>query len=221
MFRARHCEIAALAPFMLQKRRKPFVRMRGNGWRRNDESKESSTNEAAKHTNMAAMQGYEIFLPPPLTLARPPRQPKSRKSKTHWSSLRQLCALEPPVGRREAMGDVSFHDEVTIVRVLGDGSEHLGITAFKKSIETALSRRRCSSSAGRSLLCKMPKKEQIEVEGRELTISDLDKVFYPERPYEGSGSAWPRYRSNGDKLRRCTFVAIRDDKAAPNLVRET
>ena len=67
----------------------------------------------------------------------------------------------------------------------------------------------------------MPKKEQLEVEGRELTISDLDKVFYPERPYEGSGSAWPRYRSNGDKLRRCTFVAIRDDKAAPNLVRET
>ena len=29
----------------------------------------------------------------------------------------------------------------------------------------------------------MPKKEQIEVEGRELTISNLDKVFYPESGY--------------------------------------
>ena len=29
----------------------------------------------------------------------------------------------------------------------------------------------------------MPKKEQIEVEGRELTISNLDKVFYPGSGY--------------------------------------
>ena len=54
-----------------------------------------------------------------------------------------------------------------------------------------------------------------------MTISDLDKVLYPEWLYEGSGSAWSRNRSNGGKPRRCTFVGMRDDKAAPNLVRET
>ena len=36
------------------------------------------------------------------------------------------------------MGGVTFHDEVTIVRVLDDGSAHFDMTAFKKSIETAL-----------------------------------------------------------------------------------
>lgn len=37
----------------------------------------------------------------------------------------------------------------------------------------------------------MPKKEQIEVEGRELTISNLDKVFYPESGYtKGQVSAF-------------------------------
>ena len=96
------------------------------------------------------------------------------------------------------------------------------MSAFKKSIETAL---QCEGGAhhqpaGRCFV-KMSKKEQIEVEGREMTISDLDKVLYPERLYEGSGSAWSRNRSNGGKLRRCTFVGMRDDKAAPNLVRET
>jgi hypothetical protein len=36
------------------------------------------------------------------------------------------------------MGGVTFYDEVTIVRVLDDGSAHFDMTTFKKSIETAL-----------------------------------------------------------------------------------
>jgi hypothetical protein len=36
------------------------------------------------------------------------------------------------------MGGVTFHDEVTIVRVLDDGSAHFDMSAFKKSIENAL-----------------------------------------------------------------------------------
>src|SRR5688572_8624536 len=44
-------------------------------------------------------------------------------------------------------------------------------------------RKPCSLSAGRSLLCKMPVKQLIEVDGRELTISNLDKVFFPESGY--------------------------------------
>jgi hypothetical protein len=36
------------------------------------------------------------------------------------------------------MGGVTFHDEVTIIRVLDDGSAHFDMQAFKKSIEAAL-----------------------------------------------------------------------------------
>lgn len=36
------------------------------------------------------------------------------------------------------MGGVTFHDAVTIVRVLDDGSVCFDMPAFKKSIETAL-----------------------------------------------------------------------------------
>jgi hypothetical protein len=36
------------------------------------------------------------------------------------------------------MGGVTFHDEITIVRVLDDGSARFDMAAFKKSIENAL-----------------------------------------------------------------------------------
>ncbi len=37
-----------------------------------------------------------------------------------------------------SMGGVRFRDEVTIVRVLDDGSAHFDMSAFKKTVETAL-----------------------------------------------------------------------------------
>ena len=36
------------------------------------------------------------------------------------------------------MGGVTFHNEVTIVRVLDDGSAYFDMMAFKRSSETAL-----------------------------------------------------------------------------------
>lgn len=112
--------------------------MRGNGKRENDESKESSTNEVAEHTNMAAMQEYEIFLPPPLTLdaRRGCQNPGNRRHIGQAFGSYAHLNYRSEDARR--MGDVSFHDEVTIVRVLDDGSAHFDMTAFQKSIETAL-----------------------------------------------------------------------------------
>jgi hypothetical protein len=108
--------------------------MRRNGKRENDESKESSTNEVfAERINMAAMQEYEIHLPTARGgCQNPDNQDTLVKAFGGYTHLNH---------RSEGawrMGGVTFHDEVTIVRVLDDGSAHFDMTAFKRSIENAL-----------------------------------------------------------------------------------
>ena len=114
--------------------------MRRNGKRGNDESKESSTNEMfAERINMAAMQEYEIYLPTTLKDGTPVEAAKIQGIKD--SLVKAFGGYTHLNHRSEGawrMGGVTFHDEVTIVRVLDDGSAHFDMTAFKKSIETAL-----------------------------------------------------------------------------------
>jgi hypothetical protein len=114
--------------------------MRRNGKRGNDECRESSTNEVfAEHINMAAMQEYEIYLPTTLDDGTPVEAAKIQGIK---DSLVKAFGGYTHLNQRSEgawrMGGVTFHDEVTIVRVLDDGSAHFDMTAFKKSIETAL-----------------------------------------------------------------------------------
>ena len=113
--------------------------MRRNGKRGNDESKESSTNEVfAEHINMAAMQ-YEIYLPTTLNDGTPVEAAKIQGIKdTLVKAFGGYTHLNHRSEGAWRMGGVTFHDEVTIVRVLDDGSAHFDMTAFKKSIETAL-----------------------------------------------------------------------------------
>jgi hypothetical protein len=114
--------------------------MRRNGKRGNDESKESSTNEVfAEHINMTAMQGFEIYLPTTLNDGTPVEAAKIQGIKdTMVKAVGGYTHLNHRLEGPWRMGGVTFHDEVTIVRVLDDGSAHFDMTAFKKSIETAL-----------------------------------------------------------------------------------
>ena len=115
--------------------------MRRNGKRGNDESKESSTNEVfAERINMAAMQEYEIYLPTTLDDGTPVEAAKIQGIKDSLVKAFGGCThLKHRTEGAWRMGGVTFHDdEVTIVRVLDDGSAHFDMTAFKKSIETAL-----------------------------------------------------------------------------------
>jgi len=127
-------------PFILQNLRKPFVGMRRNGKRGNHESKEPSTNEVfAEHISMAAMQEYEIYLPTTLDDGTPVEAAKIQAIKD--SLVKAFGGYTHLNHRSEGawrMGGATFHDEVTIMRVLDDGSAHFDMTAFKKSIETAL-----------------------------------------------------------------------------------
>ena len=127
-------------PFILWKRQRPFVGMRGNGNRGNNESKESSTNEVcAEHINMAAMLEYEIYLPTTLNDGTPVEAARIQGIKD--SLVKAFGGYTHLKHRSEGawrMGGVTFHDEVTIVRVLDDGSAHFDMMAFKKSIETEL-----------------------------------------------------------------------------------
>jgi hypothetical protein len=114
--------------------------MRRNGKRGNHESKEPSTNEVfAEDINMVAMQEYEIYLPTPLKDGTAVEAAKIQGIKVPlvkaFGGYRHLKHRSEGAWR---LGGVTFHDEVTIVRVLDDGPAHFDMTAFKKSIEAVL-----------------------------------------------------------------------------------
>jgi hypothetical protein len=110
------------------------------GMMRNDENKEPSTNEVfAERINMAAMQEYEIHLPTTLKDGTPVEAAKIQEIKeTLVKAFGGYTHLNHRSEGAWRMGGVTFHDEVTIVRVLDDGSAHFDMTTFKKSIGTAL-----------------------------------------------------------------------------------
>ncbi len=85
------------------------------------------------------MKEYEIYLPTTHNDGSPTdsceiEQIKSRLGKTFggYTHLRQSSEGS------WSMGGVTFRDEVTIVRVLDDGSAKFDMSAFKRSMETAL-----------------------------------------------------------------------------------
>ena len=88
---------------------------------------------------MAAMQEHEIYLPTTLDDGTPVEAAKNQGIKdTLVKAFGGYTHLNHRSEGAWRMGGVTFHDEVTIVRVLDDGSAHFDMTAFKKSIETAL-----------------------------------------------------------------------------------
>jgi hypothetical protein len=88
---------------------------------------------------MAAMQEYEIYLPTTLDDGTPVEAAKIQGIKDKLvKAFGGYTHLNHRSEGAWRMGGVTFHDEVTIVRVLDDGSAHFDMTAFKKSIETAL-----------------------------------------------------------------------------------
>ena len=117
------------------------VQQRGRrGKRGNDESKESSTNEVfAEHINMAPWKNTRSTCPTTLNDGTPVEAAKIQGIKdTLVKAFGGYTHLNHRSEGAWRMGGVTFHDEVTIVRVLDDGSAHFDMTAFKKSIETAL-----------------------------------------------------------------------------------
>ena len=107
---------------------------------RNDESKESAPNEVlAKPLHMVAMQEYEIHLPTVHNDGRPVDDAKIQEIK---DTLIEVFGGYTHLNHRSegawSMGGVTFHEEVTIVRVLDDGSADFDMTAFKKTIESLL-----------------------------------------------------------------------------------
>ena len=105
-----------------------------------DGSREASTNEVlAELINMAATQEYEIYLPTTYNDGALLEVAKIQEIKDTlaraFGGYTHLNHRSEGVWR---MGGVTFHDEVTIVRVLDDGTAHFDMPAFKKSIETAL-----------------------------------------------------------------------------------
>jgi hypothetical protein len=85
------------------------------------------------------MQEHEIYPPTTLNDGTPVEAAKIQGIK---DSLVKAFGVYTPLNHRTEgawrMGGVTFHDEVTIVRVLDDGSAHFDMSTFKKSIENAL-----------------------------------------------------------------------------------
>jgi len=85
------------------------------------------------------MQEYEIYLPTTSNDGEPVDGAEIQGIKD--TLVRAFGGYTHLTHRSEGawrMGGVTFHDEVTIVRVLDDGSASFDMMAFKKSIETSL-----------------------------------------------------------------------------------
>lgn len=85
------------------------------------------------------MQEYEIYLPTTLNDGTPVDGAKIERIKeTLMKAFGGYTHLKHRSEGAWRMGGVTFRDEVTIVRVLDDGTVTFDMTAFKKSIEAAL-----------------------------------------------------------------------------------
>jgi hypothetical protein len=85
------------------------------------------------------MQEYEIYLPTTLNDGTPVAGSKIQRIKDKlFKAFGGYTHLNHRSEGAWRMGGVTFHDEVTIVRVLDDGSAHFDMTAFRKSIEAEL-----------------------------------------------------------------------------------
>ena len=85
------------------------------------------------------MQEYEIYLPATKNNGTPIEASKIQEIKD--GLVRAFGGYTHLNHRSEGawrMGGVTFHDQVTIVRVLDDGSSHFDMMAFKRSIEISL-----------------------------------------------------------------------------------
>ncbi len=85
------------------------------------------------------MHEYEIYLPTTTNDGRPVEDAKIDEIKA--TLVRAFGGYTHLKQRSEGawrMGGVTFHDEVTIVRVLDDGTARFDMSEFKKSIETTL-----------------------------------------------------------------------------------
>ncbi|HEX8297315.1 MAG TPA: hypothetical protein VF593_13510 [Chthoniobacteraceae bacterium] len=85
------------------------------------------------------MQEFEIYLPTQMNDGSPvdPRE-IARIKETLVNAFGGYTHLSQRSEGAWRMGGVTFRDEVTIVRVLDDGSAKFDMGAFKKSIEAAL-----------------------------------------------------------------------------------
>ena len=85
------------------------------------------------------MQEYEIYLPTTKNDGAPVEASKIQEIKDRL--VRAFGGYTHLNHRSEGawrIGGVTFHDEVTIVRVLDDGSTHFDMMAFKRSVEISL-----------------------------------------------------------------------------------
>ena len=85
------------------------------------------------------MQEFEIYLPTTLNDGTPVDVAKIQGIKE--ALVKAFGGYTHLNHRSEGawrIGGVTFHDEVTIVRVLDDGYARFDMTSFKKSIETEL-----------------------------------------------------------------------------------
>jgi hypothetical protein len=85
------------------------------------------------------MQEYEIYLPTTLNNGTPVEGDKIQRIKDTlakaFGGYTHLNHHSEGVWR---MGGVTFRDEVTIVRILDDGSTHFDMAAFKDTIKVEL-----------------------------------------------------------------------------------
>lgn len=85
------------------------------------------------------MKEYEIYLPTTHNDGSPTNSAEIERLKAMLAkAFGGYTHLRQRSEGAWSMGGVMFHDEVTIVRVLDDGSAGFDMTAFKKSVEQAL-----------------------------------------------------------------------------------
>jgi hypothetical protein len=85
------------------------------------------------------MQEFEIYLPTTLNDGAPVDAPEIERIKdTLAKTFGGYTHLNQRSEGAWRMGGVMFRDEVTIVRVLDDGSAKFDWPTFKKEVETAL-----------------------------------------------------------------------------------
>jgi hypothetical protein len=106
---------------------------------RNDESGVATRNEGMQTHYYFAMQEYEIYLPTTLKdgSAVDPSIIAGIKSKLS-EAFGGYTHLKHRSEGAWRIGGVTFHDEITILRVIDNGDSHLDMVAFKKSIEASL-----------------------------------------------------------------------------------
>jgi hypothetical protein len=85
------------------------------------------------------MQEFEIYLPTALNDGTPVAPGEIERIKDRLAkAFGGYTHLSQRSEGAWQMGGVTFHDEVTIVRVLDDGAASFDWPAFKRSIESAL-----------------------------------------------------------------------------------